>query len=149
MRETMSVKETITGLLPFGGSESETNGIDVLANLLAEREATLALEAQYAEPTVSNVGETTAVFPIDLYADDEDYGLHAKEFPLPDDGLDDADAPLTQFVAEARNVDADNVTFADLAAVEGMYADARLNEQGDIEVDTPDGVSTEFEEVGE
>lgn len=141
----MSVTETIAGLFPFGDSGSEAEGIDVLASLLAEREAALNLDAQYAQPTVSTVGEPTAVFPVNLYADEQEYGTTAKEFALPDNGLDDADAALTQFVANARDVDAEDVAFADLAAVEGMYADARLNDEGDIEVDTPDGVSTEFE----
>lgn len=132
----MSAIGYIKGLLGLNDSE-EVDGLGVLADLLAEREATLALDAEYGRPTTNTLSEPTAVFPVTLRHEGEDYGGHAKEFVVPDNGLDDTDAALTQFLADARGKDPEDVTFADLAAVEGMTADARLTDNGDIEVDAP------------
>lgn len=132
----MSAFDYITGLLGLNDS-NEADGLDILANLLSEREAVMTLDAQYEKPTTNTMGEPTAVFPISLFQEGEEYGAASKEFPLPDSGLDDADAALTQFVADANGIDADDVTFADLAAVQGLTASAELNDEGDIEVAVP------------
>lgn len=137
----MSAITYIKGLLGLNGSDAAEDGLDVLADLLAQREVTLALDAEYAKPTTSTVGEPTAVFPVSLTHEGEDYGAHAKEFPLPDDGLDDAEAALTLFVADATGTAPEDVTFADLSSVEGLTADARLTEGGDIAVDAPSGAT--------
>lgn len=137
----MSLRAKLSALWPFNDSEQE-DGLDVLADLLAQREATLALDATYQKPTVSQTGEPTAVFPIYLETEDgEPYGLHAKEFPLPDDGLEEDDADLTQFVADAHGIDAEDAVFADLAAVAGLEAEARLGEDGELTVDVPSGAA--------
>lgn len=133
----MSVTGFIKGLFGLNDSEDTEDGLEILADLLAEREATLALDAEYGKPTTNTTGEPTAVFPVTLRHDGEDYGSHTKEFPLPDDGLDDVDAALTQFVADAHGIAPEDVEFADLAAVEGLTADARLEENGDITVEAP------------
>lgn len=123
----------------FFGSNDQPDGLTVLENLLAERQATLALEAEYGRPTVNMQGEPTAVFPISLFHEGEEYGAHAKEFAVPDNGLDDEDAPLTRFLAVATDQDPSEVTMEDLTAVEGMTAGAALCENGDITVDNPTG----------
>lgn len=131
----MSVLQSIRQF--FASSTDQPDGLDVLASLLAEREATLALDAEYVKPTVNMTGEPTAVFPITLRHESENYGGHAKEFAVPDNGLDDVNAPLTQFLADAHDKATSNVEFADIATVEGMTADARLNDDGEVTVDVP------------
>lgn len=134
----MSALGFIKGLLGLNDSdEVEEGGLDILAELLAEREATLALDAEYGQPTTNTLGEPTAVFPATLFHDGEEYGAHVKEFTLPDNGLDDTEAPLTQFVADAHGISPEEADFSDLAAIEGMSADARLTEEGDLVLDAP------------
>lgn len=134
----MSVLTAIQSLLGIGGNEqSSESGLDVLESILAERQAGLDLEAVYEQPSVNTVGETTAVFPVSLYHEGDEYGATSKEFTVPDDGLDDTDAPLTEFVADANNLDGEEVTFTDLRAIEGMTAEAELTEDGEVTVDTP------------
>lgn len=113
----------------FGGNDDAQDGLEALQTLLAEREATLTLTARYVRPTVNTQGEPTAVFPITLYQDGEEYGAHAKEFTIPDDGLDEEDAPLTQFLARHGIESIEN-----LGDIQGVEDSATLKENGEIEV---------------
>lgn len=132
MREAMSV----TDYIPFlGNDDVEADGLKQLRDLLAEREAELTLTAEYGRPYPNMTNEPTVVFPYTLVTDDgEDYGAGAKEFVLPDNGLDDADAPLTKFVGKRHGIGPDEVDFEALANVEGTSANAELTESGDVEV---------------
>lgn len=132
MRDAMSV----TDYIPFlGNDEVEADGLEQLRDLLAEREAELTLTAEYGRPYPNMTDEPTVVFPYTLVTGDgEDYGAGAKEFVLPDNGLSDADAPLTKFVGKRHGIGPDEVDFDALASVEGTTADAELTERGDVEV---------------
>ena len=129
----MSVSQRIKAL--FGSTDDSKDGLALLEELLAEREAELTLTATYGRPHPNMTDEPTVVFPYTLYTDEgEQYGSGAKEFVIPDDGLNDTDAPLTQFIAGRLNVEADEVDFSALTKVEGSSADATLNDDGDVEV---------------
>lgn len=122
----------MSGLLDrlFGGSDDgNDDGLAALQRLLEDRQTNLSLTAVYGRPTVSMQGEQTAVFPCTLYHDGEEYGAHVKEFTIPDGGLDDEDAPLTQFL-ERHGI----TTIQDIGAIEGAEERATLNDKGDIEV---------------
>lgn len=117
----------LRGLL--GGSDDEQDGLEALQALLADRETTLRLTAQYGRPTVDGQGETTAIFPTTLYHDGEEYGKHYKEFALPDNGLQDSDEPLTRFL-NSHGIS----SIEELGDIQGMTDEARLTEGGDIVV---------------
>lgn len=108
--------------------------LEELRRLLEERQVTLQLGAIYEEPRMDQQGEPTAVFPITLTHGGEEYDAHKKEFVLPDDGLNDTDSALVQFVAAEVGVPSEDVTFADLAMIEGHETSATLKENGEIEV---------------
>lgn len=133
----------IKSLFGVSNEEETYSGLTVLEDLLAEREATLRLEAEYERPTVNTTGEPTAVFPITLFHEGDEYGATVKEFPLPDNGLDELEADLTQFVGEANGLLPEEVMFSDLSSIEGMSAEARLTEEGEIVVDAPKVVGVE------
>lgn len=79
--------------------------------------------------------EPTVVFPYTLVTENgEEYGAGAKEFILPDNGLNDTEAALTKFIGKRHGIGPDEVDFEALASVEGTTADASLNEAGDVEV---------------
>jgi len=114
----------------FGGNDGgNDDGLAALQALLAERQTNLALTAQYVSPTVNTQGEPTAVFPCTLYHDGEEYGAHAKEFAIPDNGLDDEDAPLTQFLARHGIENIENI-----GAITGVEDSATLKDNGEVEV---------------
>lgn len=133
----MSVRTYLRRL--FGANNDDVDGLQVLADKLASRESTMNLTATYDRPTVNTRGEETAVFPATVYQDGEEYAVTCKEFPLPDSGLEDTEAPLTRFLADVWEVDATTITFDDLAAVEGLGADAELNKYGELKVTYPSG----------
>lgn len=129
----MTAINRIKAILGLTG-EVEADGLEQLRDLLAEREAELNLSATYGRPYPNMTDEPTVVFPYTLTTGDgEDYGAGAKEFILPDNGLDD-DAPLTKFIGKRHGISPDEVDFDALAAVEGTTADATLTESGDVEV---------------
>lgn len=116
-------------------ADAEDPTLATLEELLREREATLDLTAEYGRPTPNLQDEPTAVFPYTLFdGDGEEYGTGAKEFPLPDNGLEADDSALAEFVAKRHGISAEEVEFADLAAVEGTTAPATLNDDGDVVV---------------
>lgn len=134
MRHTMSTIERAKALLGLGTDEQDP--LEQLRDLLAEREAELSLTATYGRPEPNLTDEPTVVFPYTLHTGDgEEYGTGAKEFVLPDDGLDDADAPLTKFVGKRHGIGPADVDFDALASVEGTSASATLNESGDVQVE--------------
>lgn len=116
----------------FGDSNDEVNETSLLVNELAARERSLSLTAEYDAPTMSEVGETTAVFPYTLYNDGQQYGRDTREFLIPDDGLAAEDSPLVQFVADKTGVPAEEVQPVDVAAVEGCTTECELNEHGRV-----------------
>lgn len=134
----MSVTAIIAGLLPAFGSTDEDDGLqglEGLRQLLKEREAELTLTATFGEPRPNMTDEPTVQFPYDLHTGEGVlYGTGMKEFSLPDNGLNDAESNLVQFLGNTVAADADSVDFESLAAVEGLTAEARVNENGDIEV---------------
>jgi len=126
---------SVTDYIPFLGNETDEAqpGLDTLHELLAEREAELTLTAEYGRPYPNTQDEPTVVFPYTLYTGDgEEYGAGAKEFVIPDDGLTDADAPLTKFIGKRHGIGPDEVDFDALANVEGTSASAELTEDGDV-----------------
>lgn len=133
----MSVTALVAGILPIGGSddEDETDGLEALRKLLNEREAELSLTAIFGEPQPDMRDQPTVVFP---YVTQRESGAiyreGAKEFALPDNGLQDEDSALVQFLASHHGIDPSDVEFEDLAAVEGTTATAEVNEHGDVEV---------------
>jgi len=128
----MSAIERLKDL--FGRSDDATDGLELIRELLAEREAELTLEAEYGRPHPNMTDEPTIVFPFTTFTKDgKEYGAGAKEFRLPDNGLED-DAPLTEFIAKRHGVSVEEVGFEELAAVEGTTAPAELTENGDVEV---------------
>lgn len=127
----------MSGLLDrlTGGTTEAPDELDVLKNLLEAREATLELSAEFERPFPNTKDEPTVVFPYTLVTSDgEEYGAGAKEFLIPDNGLNDTDSPLVKFVGQRLNVGPDDVDFEALAAVEGTTAPADLTDEGDIEV---------------
>lgn len=122
----MSAIEYIKGLL--GLTTDDVDGLAALQDALASREAELSLTAEYGRPTISNVGEPTAVFPVSLYHEGEEYGAASKEFALPDNGLAD-DSNLAAFLAERGIEDV-----SDLADIEGQTDDATIGANGDLVV---------------
>ena len=134
IRDAMSVTGYIAGLLGLNETE-EADGLQQLRDLLAEREAELTLEAEYGRPHPNMTDEPTVVFPYSLYTGDgEEYGAGSKEFVIPDNGLNDTDSPLVQFVGRRLGIGPDDVDFEALASVEGTSASAELKENGDVEV---------------
>jgi len=134
MRQTMSALNRIKAILGLTG-DVEADGLEQLRELLAEREAELNLSATYGRPYPNMTDEPTVVFPYTLQTGDgEDYGAGAKEFVLPDNGLDAADSPLVAFIGKRLGIGPDDVDFEALASVEGTTANATLNEAGDVEV---------------
>lgn len=128
-----SLLDTVRAKLGLTNDGRSNDSIDTLRQLFAEREATVDLTAAYHSPEPNMNDEPTTVFPYTLYdSNDDEYGTGAKEFPLPDDGLNDADAAVTEFVARRHDLDPEEVTFDDLAAVEGTTADAHFATNGDI-----------------
>lgn len=125
----MSALNRIKAILGLTTDEAQPDGLAALQNFLAERQARLSLEARYGRPTVNTQGEVTAVFPITLYHDGEEYGAHAKEFPLPDNGLEDEDAALTRFL-DAHGIE----SVENLGDIEGQTEGATLKENGEVEV---------------
>jgi hypothetical protein len=124
----MSAVAKLKALLGLTDS-TEQDGLEVLQGFLEERQARLSLEAVYGRPTVNTQGEVTAIFPITLYHEDERYAEHAKEFPLPDDGLEDDSAPLTKFLNEHGITSVES-----LGDIQGQTDNAVLKDNGEIEV---------------
>lgn len=120
----------------LGLSTDEPNDpLDELERLLTEREPSLNLSATFSTPTPNMQDEPTVLFPYTVFdSNGNEYGAGNKEFILPDNGLDDTHSTLVQFVAEQHDIDAEDVTFDDVAAVEGTTANVHLNAFGDIEV---------------
>lgn len=128
----MSIVAYVRSLI--GGNDS-TEGLGALRDLLAEREAEMTLTAKYGEPSPNMTDEPTVTFPYTVYTNDGvTYRVGAKEFVLPDNGLQDADTPLARFIAQRNGIEPSEVTFEDLAAIEGQTADVTLSESGDLEV---------------
>lgn len=134
----------------FFGSDDDSNGVEELARLLRSRERSLSLYAVYGEPMVSYEGEPTAVFPADIYREEgQHYGTHAKEFIIPDNGLN-GESPLAAFL-EAYGIESVDA----LGNIEGERADAMLSYTGDIRVATDwdiagdDGEDEDADEEGE
>jgi hypothetical protein len=113
----------------FGGNDDETDGLAALQSALAERQTTLDLSAEYERPTINRQGEPTAMFPCTLYEGGEPYGAHAKEFAIPDNGLDDEDAPLTRFL-NRYGIE----SIEDLGSIQGTETTATLKDNGEVEV---------------
>lgn len=131
----MSMTQRIKAILGLTDEAStDTDEIEQLRELLAEREAELNLGAEYGRPHPNMEGEPTVVFPYSIYNDGNEYGAGAKEFLLPDDGLGDTEAPLVKFVGKRHGIGPDEVDFEALANVEGTTADAFLNDDGDVVV---------------
>lgn len=132
----MSVLARIADL--FDRSDDPTDGLELIRELLAEREAELALEAEYGRPHPNMTDEPTIAFPYTIYTKDgKKYSSGVKEFRLPDDGLSDSTAPLVRFIKERHGSDTiqtGDVDFEALANVEGTTAPAKLNEEGDLVV---------------
>jgi hypothetical protein len=125
----MNALEYIKGLMGLTEDEDETDGLEALQNYLAKQEERLSLTAVFARPTIDTQGEPTAVFPVTLLHDGEEYAPHTKEFPIPDDGLDDESAALTQFLAEYGIESTEN-----LGEMQGETASATLKDNGEVEV---------------
>ena len=120
------------GLLDRFDNDDDANETSVLMAELAARERSLNLTAEYEAPTMSEVGETTAVFPYTLYHDGETYGRDTREFVIPDNGLADTDSPLVQFVAKKHGIAPEDVTPTAVAEIEGYTADAELDADGRV-----------------
>lgn len=134
----MSVKARIYDL--FGRSDDPTDGIELIKELLAEREAELTLEAEYGKPYPNMTGRPTVVFPYTLYTTDGDeYGTGSKEFALPDDGLKDSTSPLVSFIKRVHEIQTGEVSVEYLAAVEGTTESAYLDADGDIKLGSVGG----------
>lgn len=131
------------GLLESNDGDEATTGLDGLRAALQERQTNLSLEAEYMEPYLNDTGEHTAVFPIATFDGDRIYGSEQKEFIVPDDGLDDEDSALVQFLANANGVDPSDVTFDHLANIESMTANATLEDDGTVRVETPNNTDVE------
>jgi len=130
----MSVLNRIKAILGLNG-DVEADGLEQLRELLAEREAEQNLSATYGRPYPNMTDEPTVVFSYTLHTGEgEDYGAGAKEFVLPDNGLDAADSPLVLFIGKRLGIRPDDVDFDALASVEGTTANAAFNEYGDVEV---------------
>jgi hypothetical protein len=127
----MSLRERISDL--FNRTNDDTDELELIRELLAEREAELVLEAEYGRPYPNMTEEPTVVFPYTLFTSDGDvYGAGSKEFRIPDDGLSNGTSNLAQFIAERQDIEADEVSFTDLASVDGTTANAELAETGDV-----------------
>jgi hypothetical protein len=123
----------LNALLGYFTEDDEPDELEQLYQMLQSRQQTLGLEAQYGRPYPNTTNEPTVDFPYTLYtAEGEEYGAGVKEFVLPDNGLDDHDSNLVQFVAAQHGIDANQVTFDDVAAVEGEYDTAELTDSGDV-----------------
>jgi hypothetical protein len=129
----------------FGTTET-VRGIDLLRDELLKRQRSLSFTAVFDEPTFSGKTEPTAVFPYTVYTDDEVYCSGVKEFPIPDDGLNEQTAPLVQFLAQYHDKDVGDVTFDDVVAIAGVTADAWLASDGDIRVGSPKDVGGDEDE---
>lgn len=126
-------------------SDDGKSDIELLRDLLREREASLSLTAVYGQPRPNMTDEPTVVFPYSLYtADGEHYGNGQKEFVLPDNGLEE-DSNLTAFISIQAGADMDSVTFEDLLDVEGTESNADIDYFGDVEVYMGDRQETEEE----
>lgn len=129
--------ERIAALFGRVDGDSIEPTTDALAELLGERERTLDLTAVYEQPYPSMQDEPTAVFPYTLYdSDDNRYGTGTREFVIPDDGTDDTTSELVGFLGETTNTDYEDVTREHVSQVEGVSADASL-ENGDVVVHYP------------
>lgn len=121
------------GLTDLFGNGDQPDELDQLYQMLQSRQQTLGLEARYGRPYPNTTNEHTVDFPYTLFtAEGNEYGAGVKEFIIPDDGLGDADSSLVQFIATQHGIDPEEVTFEDLAAVEGQYDTAELNDEGDV-----------------
>lgn len=125
----MSALSALRGLIPSFDSGDDLSGVEGLRVLLEQQMGGISLEAEYGEPTFDTVGEPTAVFPYTVYQDGSTYRTGAKEFVVPDNGLNDSDSDLVAFL-EAHGV----FGLEDLEAIEGQRDSAQLTEGGDIEV---------------
>lgn len=128
----------------FGSNDDESTGLDALETVLTKQEATLDLRAEYQEPQFSGKSDDTAVFPYVTFDGDDLYAVNTKEFPIPDGGLEAADSDLVQFLADANGIDAEDVTFDDLANIQGMTANADISDDGEIVAETP-SINSEVE----
>lgn len=126
----MSLRERISDL--FNRTNDDTDELELIRELLAEREAELVLEAEYGKPSPNMTDEPTIVFPYTLFTQDGTrYGTGSKEFRLPDDGLD-GDSPLCTFVAKRHGIETDAVGFEELVGVAGTTTSAELSESGNV-----------------
>jgi hypothetical protein len=133
----MSVIDRITSL--FGSNDTDAPTVEALESLFREREATLELTAEFHLPNPNMTDEPTAVFPYTLLDSDGDvYGSGAKEFVIPDNGFEDDNAAVTEFIGGVTDTTPANVGVGALHAVEGGTASATLNDAGDIIVEVPD-----------
>lgn len=123
----MSITDFITRLL--GRGEETADGFEQLQQYLEAQQAVAQFEVEYGRPTISTLGEPTAQFPYTIYDDGVSYGAGAKEFPIPDNGMQDTGAPLTRFL-HAHSIS----TVGDLGAIEGQRDSAELTDGGDLEV---------------
>lgn len=118
------------------GSTDNYDETEHLRRLFECKHAKLNLSAVYGRPYPNTDDQTTVVFPYTLETSDgSEYGAGAKEFILPDDGLNDTEAPLTQFLAARFNIEPEDVEFEHVTKVAGSTADARFDEDGDVRVD--------------
>lgn len=130
----MRITDYLTSL--FGSTDDEAPTVDALEELFRKRQATLDLTAEFHLPAPNMTDEPTAVFPYTLLTNDgERYGTGSKEFPIPDDGFEDNDAPITQFISNLSGTDAGEVDIDALRSIDGTTADATLNDEGDVIVE--------------
>jgi len=146
----MSVLTQIRNWFNLGTEETEDVGLDALTDELSQREEVLNLSAVYQDGQINRTGETTAVFPILVYNDDEYYTTTSKEFPLPRDGLDETDSNLTAFLASSCGIPREEVGVEHIRQIGGRNADARLNFMGNIRVYDPvpeeNGAEVDFDQ---
>lgn len=136
MLENSRIANLIGRALNRGEDQPETA---TLAELFREREATLNLTAEFSDPIGNMNDQPTAVFPYTLFdSEGAEYGTGAKEFVIPDNGFNDDDAAVTQFVAGVTDTAPVDVGVGALQAVAGTTADAEFDEQGDVIVNVPE-----------
>jgi hypothetical protein len=116
--------------IPFLGNSTETtDGLAELQAILADKQTTLDLSATFGRPTIDKQGTTTAVFPYTVTHEGAPYTNGAKEFVIPDEGLN-GESSLSAFLTNYAIG-----TVADIGSIEGAEAESvTLTDSGDIRV---------------
>ena len=100
----MNLIESIRNLLFGEDTEQEPSGFEQLKEALRTPPQSVELEAAYGLPTIDTQASNTAVFPVDVFdQNDEYYTEISLEFDIPSDGLEGAD-DLQEFLA-AKDID--------------------------------------------